>query len=78
MWFKIVDVTKLLICAWFFQPNSPMTPLMSRKALQPYYRKLPDEEDNWSVASSYPLFGVKKLRYDAMSLLLAVFLFNYY
>ncbi|XWS57703.1 hypothetical protein CRYUN_Cryun09bG0196300 [Craigia yunnanensis] len=36
----------------YSEPNSPMTPLMSRKALQPYDRKLPYEEDNWSVASS--------------------------
>ncbi|XVE89915.1 hypothetical protein DITRI_Ditri20bG0034200 [Diplodiscus trichospermus] len=36
----------------YSEPNSPITPLMSRKALQPYDRKLPDEEDNWSVASS--------------------------
>ncbi|XVF42217.1 hypothetical protein PTKIN_Ptkin01aG0342800 [Pterospermum kingtungense] len=34
------------------EPNSPITPLMSRKALQPYDGKFPDEEDSWSVTSS--------------------------
>ncbi|KAE8691268.1 TPX2 family protein, putative isoform 2 [Hibiscus syriacus] len=29
------------------EPNNPTTPMMSRKH--------PDEEDNWSVASTYPL-----------------------
>ncbi|KAK8650117.1 hypothetical protein V6N13_139766 [Hibiscus sabdariffa] len=36
------------------EPYSPMTPSMSRKPLQPYGRKIPDEEDNWSITSSYP------------------------
>ncbi|XP_022744084.1 protein WVD2-like 1 [Durio zibethinus] len=34
------------------EPNSPMIPLLSRKVLHPYDRKLPDEDDSWSVASS--------------------------
>ncbi|XVF57212.1 hypothetical protein PTKIN_Ptkin06aG0186400 [Pterospermum kingtungense] len=34
------------------EPTSPRTPLTSRKQLQPFDRKRPDEEDNWSVASS--------------------------
>ncbi|GMJ11228.1 hypothetical protein HRI_004792000 [Hibiscus trionum] len=33
------------------EPYSPMTPPMSRKPLQPYGRRIPDE-DNWSVTSS--------------------------
>ncbi|KAE8720935.1 Protein WAVE-DAMPENED 2 [Hibiscus syriacus] len=36
------------------EPYTPVTPPMSRKPLQPYGRKIPDEEDNWSVTSSYP------------------------
>ncbi|XWS42523.1 hypothetical protein CRYUN_Cryun16bG0021500 [Craigia yunnanensis] len=34
------------------EPSSPRTPLMSSKPLQPFDRKHPDEEDNWSIASS--------------------------
>ncbi|XVF06347.1 hypothetical protein REPUB_Repub06bG0040200 [Reevesia pubescens] len=34
------------------EPNSPITPLITRKSLQPYGRKHHDEEDNWSVTSS--------------------------
>ncbi|GMI84481.1 hypothetical protein like AT1G54460 [Hibiscus trionum] len=34
------------------EPYSPMTPSMSGKPLQPYGRKIPDEEDNWSITSS--------------------------
>ncbi|XP_022747535.1 protein WAVE-DAMPENED 2-like [Durio zibethinus] len=34
------------------EPSSPLTPRMSRKPMQPFDRKHPDEEDNWSVASS--------------------------
>ncbi|XP_039063989.1 protein WVD2-like 1 isoform X2 [Hibiscus syriacus] len=34
------------------EPYTPVTPPMSRKPLQPYGRKIPDEEDNWSVTSS--------------------------
>lgn len=37
----------------FFQSNSPLT---SRKPLQHYDRKHADEDDTWSVASSYPNF----------------------
>ncbi|KAK8491020.1 hypothetical protein V6N11_060099 [Hibiscus sabdariffa] len=33
------------------EPYSPMTPSMSRKPLQPYGRKIPDEEDNCTAAS---------------------------
>ncbi|KAE8678975.1 Protein WAVE-DAMPENED 2 [Hibiscus syriacus] len=33
------------------EPYSPMTPPMSRKPLQPYGRKIPDEEDNCTAAS---------------------------
>ncbi|MBA0874610.1 hypothetical protein Goshw_019210 [Gossypium schwendimanii] len=36
------------------EPNSPITPLILRKPLQPYDRKHPDDEDNWSLTSSYP------------------------
>ncbi|XP_039040751.1 protein WVD2-like 1 [Hibiscus syriacus] len=34
------------------EPDNPTTPMMSRKPMQPYERKHPDEEDNRSVASS--------------------------
>ncbi|MBA0771221.1 hypothetical protein Gotri_019716 [Gossypium trilobum] len=48
-----------------FERSSPLTPSMSRKLFQPFERRHPDDEDNWSVASTYPLFGFKKLSYDA-------------
>lgn len=46
---------KLLTCKSFsvyFQPNSPFS---STKPLQHDDKKNYDDEDNWSVASSYPL-----------------------
>ncbi|XVF31090.1 hypothetical protein REPUB_Repub16aG0115700 [Reevesia pubescens] len=46
-----VNSTPFPTAAKYSEPNSPITPLMSRK-LQPYDRKHHDEEDNWSVASS--------------------------
>ncbi|XVE62797.1 hypothetical protein DITRI_Ditri06bG0148700 [Diplodiscus trichospermus] len=39
------------------EPSSPPTPAMSRKSLQPFDRKHPDEEDNWSVASTTAASG---------------------
>ncbi|KAA3472208.1 protein WAVE-DAMPENED 2-like isoform X2 [Gossypium australe] len=51
-----------------FERSSPLTPSMSRKLFQPFDRRHPDDEDNWSVASTYPLFGFRKLSYDARSL----------
>ncbi|XP_039039367.1 protein WVD2-like 1 isoform X1 [Hibiscus syriacus] len=45
--------------------GSPLTTPMTRKLFQPFDMRNPDEEDNWSVASTYPFFGLKKQRYDA-------------
>jgi len=47
--YEITDKIKIP----FFQPNSPFS---SRKTLQ-HDKKNYDDEDNWSVASSYPKFG---------------------
>ncbi|KAK5787045.1 Adenine deaminase [Gossypium arboreum] len=35
-----------------FERSSPLTPSMSRKLFQPFDRRHPDDEDNWSVAST--------------------------